>query len=257
MSNLKGIEDDYSATVVSSPTYNVVTEFGTGDYSKKAGMSLDGLVRPFSTDTGDSSGMMKYEAVTDGAPSPTREDIDPFSTGHDVGVVVYGDEPPETANFDDLDADKQRPMCIKGPVMIGGFGESVDGFPIPNENGDTYPLSAEYIDSHKKRMDLWKIGPLAAEWDDERKVWSGGVMMRSGLATGISAPSALGKVTNFALDVYKKIDGNKGDDAWDTTTFSETLTCYNRDPTLEVDDTVFCIVAYINYEWIPVWVGCD
>jgi len=256
MSNLKGIEDDYSATVVSSPTYNVVTEFGTGDYSKKSGMSLDGLVRPFSTDTGDSSGMMKYEAVETGSPSPTRDDIDPFSTGHDVGVVVYGDEPPETPDFDNPESDKQRPVCIKGPPMIGGFGYSHDGFPIPNEN-DAYPLSEDYIEEHKKRMDLWKIGPLAAEWDDERQVWTGGTMTRAGYTSEITAPSALGKATTFTLNVYKKVDSDKGDDAWDTTTFSETLTCYNRDPTLEVDDSVFCIVAYINYEWIPVWVGCE
>jgi hypothetical protein len=39
----------------------------------------------------------------------------------------------------------------------------------------------------------------------------------------------------------------------------ETIEVKNRDPSLaqeEVKNSIFCIAIKLNYEWLPLWVGC-
>ena len=39
----------------------------------------------------------------------------------------------------------------------------------------------------------------------------------------------------------------------------ETITVKNRDPSLEqakIENQIFCMAIKINYEWLPLWVGC-
>lgn len=168
MANIKGSGTDLTADVVSSPVYNVITEL-SDNYSKKAGMTLDGLLRPFSTNT-DASGIMKYGVPASGALTPTINDLNPFAGGHDIDFVVFGDAVPENSDLVP-DQDNQRPLCLKGPVVVGGWGYDTNGKPVPNDTPGA--PSESFVHNHKSRMDLWKVGPLDIRWDDIRKVWTG------------------------------------------------------------------------------------
>jgi hypothetical protein len=90
-------------------------------------------------------------------------------------------------------------------------------------------------------------------WDDERKVWAGGHQLIQGIAIeDITAPDSPSDPTYFWVEIYRK--------GWeklpDTT---EKVKCVNRDPSLEqknVEGKVYVVASRINYEWVPIWVGC-
>ena len=108
-------------------------------------------------------------------------------------------------------------------------------------------------------------------WDNERKVWAGGLQMVCGVLTGsdITAPTDPKTPTSFKVKVLRKKESEKGKAFADK---EETITCYNYDPSLSQSlvlknsnqeenwDTnpsmVWVMAVRINYEWIPYWVGC-
>ena len=148
--------------------------------------------------------------------------------------------------------DEVRAIGLRGPMLLSGFGIDVAGNPVPFDK-DSITQPAENV----KDRGGWRTGPVNLMWDKERCVWSGGLEMLCGvLSSDITAPSSPLSPTTFTVNVFRKTDDAKGDDALSTT--GESLTCYNRDPSLSqsASDSVFVIVLRINYEWTPIWVGC-
>ena len=103
----------------------------------------------------------------------------------------------------------------------------------------------------------WKTGPVHLMWDDERQVWQGGYHIVCGVALeGIKAPVDVCTPEDFKIRLFRNTQhmGGKLSDVTD-----ETITVYNRDPSLEqehVPNAVFVMAIKLNYEWIPLWVGC-
>lgn len=150
-------------------------------YEDKAFMSIDGMFRPYCTETTvGASGMPHFEVPTAGATFPTVNDLNPFGGNHDVNLVSQNlnldttevDNPFENKvlqNITDFPSPTSvKAISLKGPAVITGWGYDVNGKPVPanTENPD------EFVENHRMREDLWKTGPLDTRWDDDRKVWT-------------------------------------------------------------------------------------
>lgn len=91
--------------------------------------------------------------------------------------------------------------------------------------------------------------------------------MLCGILRGrIRAPETPLEPTSFTVEVFRR-DVTQGQGnipgvsvAVESTILNETIEVVNRDPSLEYDgqnsENVFCVCVKINYEWIPIWVGC-
>jgi len=91
------------------------------------------------------------------------------------------------------DDDKHRAIAFKSPLILAGWGFDIYGKPVPNESpsspGDTF------LANHRRRMDMWKCGPLDARWDDDRKVWTaGGNLVRVGIVVADTDNEKCGEV---------------------------------------------------------------
>lgn len=145
----------------------------------------------------------------------------------------------------------------RGPMILSGWGTDLGDRPVPHVGGDVFTANPELMNNRG----TWKAGPIAFQWDRDRKVWSMGHHMICGVATGaINAPLTPCTPEFFDIKIFR--DENEIPNQQTKLTakaLGETATITNRDPSLTqeyVPDLIFVVAARINYEWIPVWVGC-
>jgi hypothetical protein len=141
------------------------------DYTKKAISSLDTVFRPFCTASGSFEGPC-FVDPSPSAVSPTVEDLNPFTAPHDFSVSTRGDEVPDGGlTFEDGgdEDDVLRLTGIRAPMILSGWGYDTSGKPVPN--ADPEDPGDEFVDDYKRRMDLWKAGPVDLRWDERRGVW--------------------------------------------------------------------------------------
>lgn len=174
--------DKVITNVASSPFYNLLTVLDNAttsgvpsNYPNLAGTSMDGMFRPFSTDS-DASGIPHYETPSGSTSDIDSDSLDPYQTGHDVGVVIRGDERPDNLNIDTFGdggpSDVYRPLGLRAPLVMVGWGYDTNGKPVPNKTPDD--PGDDFLDNHLQRSDKWKVGPLDSRWDNNRKVWVAG-----------------------------------------------------------------------------------
>jgi len=148
--------------------------------------------------------------------------------------------------------------ALRGPLIVSGWGFDICDRPVPNAGVSApYSFPGNVVNDRK----TWKTGPVNLQWDDERKVWQAGPQILCGVVSGrIVAPINPCYPTQFVVKVFRKqgwwswIGG--GVSACD---LGETILCKNRDPSLSQDAVqgmIFVVAVRINYEWIPIWVGC-
>lgn len=139
----------------------------------------------------------------------TSATLNPFAKGHHLTILAQGDTPgnvnPRTdgggQTAKDLGEtpgnpkDASRPMSLRGPLVMTGWGFNTEGKPVPNMKRDALdrednPRSENYgmpinmpatlleanpsnkfLHNHMGRIDKWKTGPVDLRWDDIRKVW--------------------------------------------------------------------------------------
>lgn len=154
------------------------------DFVKTASMSLDGLLRPFSTHfydrltetLDDVDAMATYvKANTNYASNSTVTFLNPFQAENDVQVLIQGDDSADLdgnnfLNDSPVDGD-QRVIGLKGPIVISSFGWSVDDAPVPNASPADLS-SSSFEDNYLRNGQLWPTGPLEILWDGERGVWT-------------------------------------------------------------------------------------
>jgi hypothetical protein len=141
-------------------------------YYKSSGvMSLEGLLRPFSTHPQSGgyvdsvTGLPHYQLPNSGIVDTTcisAYDLDAFGEGNDIDIMAWGDtypsgnsmelDPSPQQNRKDLnglhtlkgvpDYGNARPLALKGPLTIHGWGYELTGKPIPNgaEYTGGYPI---------------------------------------------------------------------------------------------------------------------
>ena len=156
-----------------------------------------------------------------------------------------------------------QPMnALRGPLVVSGWGFGMDDLPVP-QKGKDFPENTLFHQDMAHDRSLWKTGPVHLMWDDERQVWQGGYPIVCGVVYGgITAPPDVCTPSEFRVNLFRNTNpsasmpgGKIGDDIDP----QEFITVQNRDPSLEQDavpNAIFCIAIKLNYEWLPLWVGC-
>ena len=211
-------------------------------------------------------------AFAGGHCGPTRKELDPYFSSLPTGnsedfmkecdywhVRNYADG----NNGQDLNPRKVDRSAItsvgvahhRAPMILSGWGTDLGDRPVPHTGGDVFTADPELLNNRG----IWKAGPVDFKWDRDRKVWSMGHHMICGVATGaITAPTQPCSPTFFDIKIFRDQSEQSPPDLT-ANKLGETATITNRDPSLEqeyVEDLIFVVAARINYEWVPVWVGC-
>ena len=209
--------------------------FNKGTWRGQHGMSLDGLFIPYSTnflieqadgsDNRKKQGTPSFEAPytsiniegkvvqqadygTD-AKTGTSANLNPFAKGHNIAHLVRGSKQTDLSvqkagdqsasglgSISSGGGEGQRPIGLRGPVVVVGWGYDTDGLPVPNAELDGINKESDYLspnfgkpkgvpagmpsdsssflNNHMKAMSDWKSGPVDLRWDRDRKVWVGG-----------------------------------------------------------------------------------
>jgi hypothetical protein len=194
----------YQTNSATMPIYTALGSLVDEGWTNKGGMSLDGMYRAFSTDPNYSGTLPKYESYSGGNTNqPTINDLDPFGPGSDIQTIFYGSGVPEELSRESYTAtgdEDFRPIALRGPLVVAGYGYDTEGNPVPGSN-------QAFIDDYKTRSDQWKVGPVDLRWDNERKLWAanpGGKTLAK-LRTG-TLPARNGDVLGSGLCALCRID---------------------------------------------------
>lgn len=175
------------------PHYNALTQMQT-NYHSKSLSSLDGLFVPFSTDPGENilqpSGIPRLAGSYIGEANPNSS-INFLGTGW----LATGTEIPESGLIKTARQTLVRPIALKAPLYLAGWGYDINDSPVPvAASGDPYNpsgVATEYPYGYQNRPDTWKVGPLDVRWDENRQVWR---------ALGDSTPS--GQLSTYVTRGY-------------------------------------------------------
>ena len=150
-----------------------------------------------------------------------------------------------------------RISALRGPLIMSGWGYGSDDMPQPNK-GHLWPDNAQFSPETAGDRTKWKTGPVHLMWDDERQVWHGGPRVVCGVVVGGITAGNICSPSSFTVKLLRSTKNPaKGGDLTDD--LGETITVKNRDPSLvqeKIDNQIFCMAIKINYEWLPLWVGC-
>lgn len=165
------------------------------EYSEKAIMSFDGLIRPISMD--GSGGLPRYIRFTSGTYNNIKQDdLNPFTNpsgnardhlartrsdtddiGHDIEVLArtgdvegtpkYGlimppsrsGIPPFASGQPELPDYKAdyRAMALRGPLLLAGWGYDVCGYPVPNKQDSLAALQSGTFETDYSVLDETKF----------------------------------------------------------------------------------------------------
>lgn len=156
--------------------------------------------------------------------------------------------------------DEVRSLALRGPLMLSSWGFDIAYNPVPHTQGDITEFNTSIINGRAAALNraYWKTGPVNLMWDEERKIWSGGPEILSGvLEEDITAPESPTQPTSFKVKIMRRT-GQSHNNA-SMSLGDEIVTCVNRDPSLSQaadGGNVFAMIIRINYEWLPLWVGC-
>lgn len=179
-----GNDPFYQSNSALMPFYTAIDHLRNENWQNKGGASLDSLFRPFSTNP-ESSGISKFENPI-GSNTVDGNSLNPFKTGHDIQVLFHGETVPEDLARESFTAgeDKDyRPVALKGPLVLTGWGFDTEGKPVPSviddpTNSGVAPSGSsdsDFMEGYLHRSDQWKAGPVDLRWDRDRKVWTGNV----------------------------------------------------------------------------------
>ena len=230
-----------------------------------------------------------------GCVGPTNQELDPYFSAifDEDGTTFFREVDYEIVTTEDSDGfaedlhidklqhrdvvQRVRTSALRAPVILSGWGFDLGDRPVPRA-GVTPPEIFQFDRGAAINRGLWKSGPLAVQWDDERKVWAGGpqivcgIVVKDGPNEGdIKAPKNPCEPTSFVVQILRKSEDFDGEgrepsqhsvisnDLDVRSNGLDRITVFNRDPSLEQDyvkNAMFVIAIRLNYEWLPLWVGC-
>lgn len=194
---IAGENNGTQSNVVIQPFYNAASQ-AAGDYENKAFMSLDGLLRPYSTSVHKK--LSNFEPPENLSEDVSSITLNPFGSGggHDIQIVSDGTTMREhgmdggSAIGVEMSGDFPvfRGMGLKLPAVGVGWGFTIDGRPVPESTGTpnvygptgtliksgTPPDPNEFLDGYLYKSDQWKSGPIDFRWDQARGVWTAGTI---------------------------------------------------------------------------------
>jgi len=239
--------------------------------SKLGNGPTPGFRPPFSSDNEDGN----FGGLDVSAVGPTISELDPyfskifgddgtnFISTCDYNVVVNdGTDANLKKNPTRPQISAVRTQGLRGPLILSGWGFDIGDLPVPSMPDNPLMFDPNLVSNRA----YWKTGPVHLMWDDQRQVWCGGPQILCGLlASDIEAPESPKEPTSFDMMVFRRNPARPGNMAGisvdlQEAVLNETITVVNRDPSLSYDgnepEKVFVIAIRLNYEWLPLWVGC-
>lgn len=271
---------------VASSTASDATAASLSNFSQSAGCSMEQVFTPVSIQKGGVGPTPGFRppfpsynqdgAFLGGSVGPTIAELNPyfpnifaddgtaFISNCDYNVVVS--EPATDLNLKKNTARQSvstvRTQGLRGPLILSGWGFGLDDLPHPYNTDNPWSFNPNLVNQRS----YWKTGPVHLMWDDQRQVWAGGHQVLCGtLVDTIEAPDDPIVPTTFAISVFRRDPTEAGEYDGISSSLSpgilnESIDVVNRDPSLSYDgdepDKVFVIAIRLNYEWLPLWVGC-
>lgn len=140
------------------------------EFKKMGAVGLEAIFRPYLVDKdADAKYMPRFvDPTQSGVPNATT--LNPFKSGHDIDIVLKGTDSYEEyilRNANRGNPSGLRPVGLKSPMVLVGWGYDIAGNPVPSgSNG--------FLEGYLKKPETWKAGPLDVRWDESRGVWVGG-----------------------------------------------------------------------------------
>lgn len=204
--------------------------------------------------------------------APTRTELDPyfsnilgdastFITNTDFQMMVNNGSGSNGADLNIRKVDRTsisqvRVSHHRGPMILSGWGFDHGDRPFPYAGSDPYTFDSACVGDRSTHA----AGPIDFRWDRLRKVWTMGHHTVCGVAEqAITAPTSPCSPTYFSMKVFRNEGASVTSGDLSNCDLDEALVVTNRDPSLSQEDVpglVFVIATRVNYEYIPVWVGC-
>ena len=269
--SIKPITD--AASAVGSQPNNTAGQSSEQMYSpvviRSSGENNNGLLATFQVPEDD---LMSYGVFDQFSLAPTRTELDPyfsnvlgnpstFITNTDFQMMVNngaGNGGPDLniRKVDRASISEVRVSHHRGPMILSGWGFDHGDRPYPFAGDNPFQFNAEAAGDRS----LHAAGPVDFRWDVLRKVWTMGHHTVCGVADGaISAPTSPCDPSFFTMKVFRNQDTDVTTGEISNCDLDESLVVTNRDPSLSQEDVpglVFVIATRVNYEYIPIWVGC-
>ena len=185
-----------------------------GFFPNQGGASWDALISPFQINGGSSKlptmpttagqGCVKSQSnqvdppINEWTPpvinisylNPFKRSSDPahgIGTHYD-GTILFNGDRNDGQNIPNVKAagggfpEDIRPIALRGPLVIQGWGYDLNGKPIPNKEDDeadarggefvSEGLKDEFLDRWTEKRDSWPVAPVDLRYDRTRKVWT-------------------------------------------------------------------------------------
>lgn len=137
-----------------------------GGHSSVAMMSMDGLVRGFTTSQTSASKLAK-SFPGDNLGGVQSVNLNFVTAGNDIEILAWGEQYAGAhARRRGNDPANTRAVALRGPAWLVGWGYGLDTKPVPGDG------NGAFIANVLRRSDQWKAGPLDPLWDPWRGVWS-------------------------------------------------------------------------------------
>lgn len=245
------------ATFSATASCQGVMAASTGNFQNQGGASWDAVISPFQIDGGStelptmptsaeaacvvSQSNQVDPPIDDWTPpiidisylNPFKRTSDPVhgQGNHYDGTILYNGSSSDRQNLPNLLSEgfsfptDIRPIALRGPLVIQGWGYDLNGKPIPNKVDDETDAQAgtfesgnlkdEFLQNWIEKRQTWPVAPVDLRYDRVRKVWTIPNTFRIIQATGHNDGIAPGEAkecdpANIG-DVYKS-DGTKVND---------------------------------------------
>lgn len=202
---------------------------------------------------------------------PTRAELDPYFSSfyldpnewaEKIDFICVANDKGQETNIrkikDETSIDVARTSGMRGPIMLGGFGTDLADRPVPAAGASGMDVFRILPEAPYDRSQ-WKYGPVDLKWDYERKVWSGGPQIVAGVLVGqIGKPESPCAPTTFIMEIYR-YNSQTNSGLLSNCHLNEYIEVKNFDPSLEqaeAEGMVWVVAARLNYDWVPLWVGC-
>jgi hypothetical protein len=190
------------------------------EFESLAGASMEAVFSPFQMSTAVSEWLPTFlndgEAACDG---PFSDQVDPpvkqftrlsiyakylnpfkrpgdpchGANGGDVhydGIILFNGDVNDNQNMPNRMGDDEdfptalRPIALRGPLMLQGWGYDLHGKPIPNSldgeanaragifQGMDDARSSSFLNGWMTKRETWPVGPVDLKFDRDRKVWT-------------------------------------------------------------------------------------
>lgn len=261
-------DSDISSNVFIQPAYHSLEQISE-EYNQTSVMSLDGMFRPFSAWIDYSGDMPNFQAPVSGAIFPTIDDLNPFPrvipasdgvievTRCDISILAIDETVPDVGgliteeNQGALDGN-YRPLALRGPLVICGWGYDTDGRPVPNLDDDDNS-SNQFASGYLENYSTWPVGPVDLKWSHKRQLWQTGTDVLEGyLLTTLTEASGGGAFPGEGTMQPWQIDSNG---EWNPDGAS--VDVLTRDPSFKGTTGAYIQVVRFGTEFRPFYVECS